>query len=83
MTRAQPCSGWCSAGRRQYLQNPIIAAWMDTTIRYTGIRLDQVDLDVWLTALHLSREQGLGAQVACSERAFLPVGSGHQRIGER
>ena len=58
-------------GRRQYLQNQIVAAWADTTIRYTGIRLDQADLDVWLTALHLSREQGFGARVVCSERAFL------------
>ena len=58
-------------GRRHYLQNQIMATWADTTIRYTGIRLDQADLDVWLTALHLSREQGLGARVVCSERAFL------------
>ena len=58
-------------GRRQYLQNQTVAAWADTTLRYTGIRLDQADLDVWLTALHLSREQGLGARVVCSERAFL------------
>ena len=63
--------GVVQRGRRQYLQNQIVAAWADTTIRYTGIRLDQADLDVWLTALHLSREQGLGARVVCSERAFL------------
>jgi hypothetical protein len=58
-------------GRRSYLQNQVMAAWADTTIRYTGVRLDQADLDVWLTALHLSREQGLGARVVCSERTFL------------
>jgi hypothetical protein len=58
-------------GRRQYLQNQVVAAWADNVIRYTGIRLDQADLDVWLTALHLSREQELGARVICSERAFL------------
>ena len=58
-------------GRRHYLQNQVMAAWADATIRYTGVRLDQADLDVWLTALHLSREQGLGARVVCSERAFL------------
>ena len=63
-------------GRRQYLQNQIVATWADTTLRYTGIRLDQADLDVWLTALHLSREQGLGARVVCSERClFAGVGS--------
>lgn len=58
-------------GRRHYLQNQVMAAWADATIRYTGVRLDQADLDVWLTALHLSREQGFGARVVCSERAFL------------
>jgi hypothetical protein len=63
--------GVVQRGRRKYLKRQIIATWPGTTIRYTGIRLDQADLDVWLTALHLSREQGLGARVVCSERAFL------------
>jgi hypothetical protein len=63
--------GVVQRGRRRYLKRQIMAAWLDTTIRYTGIRLDQADLDVWLTALHLSREQGLGTRVVCSERAFL------------
>jgi hypothetical protein len=59
--------GVVQRGRRRYLKRQIMAAWLDTTIRYTGIRLDQADLDVWLTALHLS----LGTRVICSERAFL------------
>jgi len=62
--------GMVRRGRRQYLQNQIVAAWAETTLRYTGIRLDQADLNVWLTALHLSRKQGLRARVVCSERAF-------------
>jgi len=63
--------GVVQRGRRKYLKRQIIATWPGTTIRYTGVRLDQADLDVWLTALHLSREQGLGTRVVCSGRAFL------------
>ena len=37
-------------GKRSYLERQIIAIWANTTIRYTGMRLDQADLDVWLTA---------------------------------
>lgn len=58
-------------GRRSYLERQIIAAWANTTIRYTGTRLDQADLDVWLTTLHLSRESGFGAQVRTSIGAML------------
>jgi hypothetical protein len=58
-------------GRRSYLERQIIAAWANTTIRYTGMRLDQADLDVWLAALHITRESGLGAQVRTSIGAML------------
>lgn len=58
-------------GRRSYLERQIIAAWANTTIRYTGMRLDQADLDVWLTALHITRESGLSAQVRTSIGAML------------
>ena len=34
------------------------------TLRYTGWRLDQADLDVWLAALHLAREHHLGTRVS-------------------
>ena len=53
-------------GRRRYLERQIIAAWANTTIRYTGMQLDQADLDVWLAALHIARESGLGAPVRTS-----------------
>ena len=58
-------------GRRSYLERQIIAAWANTTIRYTGMRLDQADLDVWLAALHITRESGLGAPVRTSIGAML------------
>ena len=58
-------------GRRSYLERQIIAAWANTTIRYSGMRLDQADLDVWLAALHITRESGLGAPVRTSIGAML------------
>lgn len=58
-------------GRRSYMERQVIAAWANTTIRYTGMRLDQADLDVWLAALHITRESGLGAQVRTSIGAML------------
>ncbi len=58
-------------GKRSYLERQIIATWANTTIRYTGMRLDQADLDVWLTALHITRESGLGAPVRTSIRIML------------
>ena len=63
--------GVVQRGRRSYLERQIIAAWANTTIRYTGMRLDQADLDVWLTALHITRESGLSAQVRTSIGAML------------
>jgi hypothetical protein len=63
--------GVVQRGRRSYLERQIIAAWANTTIRYTGMRLDQADLDVWLAALHITRESGLGAPVRTSIGAML------------
>lgn len=47
-------------GARPYLDRAEIHAQDGITIRYTGTRLDQGDLDVWETVLHLTREQALG-----------------------
>lgn len=47
-------------GSRAYLERAEIHAQDGTTIRYTGVRLDQGDLDVWETVLHLARLQALG-----------------------
>ena len=63
--------GVVQRGRRGYLERQVVAAWANTTIRYTGIRLNQADLDVWLAALHITRESGLGAQVRTSIGAML------------
>jgi hypothetical protein len=58
-------------GRRRYVDKALIASWPDISIRYTGINLDQSDLDVWLLAVHLARRQNLGSQIRFSAYGFL------------
>jgi hypothetical protein len=50
-------------GRRSALEGEILATWAGVVIRYTGWRLDQADLDVWLAVLHLARQRPLGEPV--------------------
>lgn len=52
--------GAIKKGARAYLERAEIHAQDGITIRYTGARLDQGDLDVWETVLHLARHQALG-----------------------
>lgn len=52
--------GAIKKGMRAYLERAEIHAQDGITIRYTGARLDQGDLDVWETVLHLTRHQALG-----------------------
>ena len=52
--------GVIAKGRRRYVEDEQIAALDGIEIRYTGQRLDQGDLDVWLTILHAVRLQALG-----------------------
>lgn len=47
-----------------------IASWPDVTISYTGLELTQPDLDVWLEALHMAKEQ-LGHKVVFTARGLL------------
>jgi hypothetical protein len=58
-------------GRRKALERAILATWEGVTIRYTGWRLDQADLDVWLAALHLAREHHLGVRVPVTVNEML------------
>lgn len=59
-------------GRRRALEREILASWPDAIIRYTGFRLDQADLDVYLEILHLAMRHGfLGAKITCSASAIL------------
>ena len=63
--------GVVQRGRRKALERAILATWEGVTIRYTGWRLDQADLDAWLAALHLAREYHLGVRVLVTVNAML------------
>ena len=63
--------GVVQRGRRKALEGEILATWEGVTIRYTGWRLDQGDLDVWLAALHLAREHHLGVRVPVTVNEML------------
>lgn len=46
-------------GKRRYMERELVAAMAGVEIRYTGVRLDQKDLDVWSAVLHVARTQSL------------------------
>jgi hypothetical protein len=52
--------GAIKKGPRAYLERQEIHAQEGIRIVYTGARLDQGDLDVWQTVLHIARRQSLG-----------------------
>jgi len=58
-------------GRRKSLEKEPIAAWRNCSVVYTGQELDQGDLDVWMQALRLMRDEELGTEVHFSARGFL------------
>lgn len=60
--------GAIGKGRRPYLERVNINALGGISIVYTGALLDQGDLDVWETVLHLARTQELGAE--CKVTAY-------------
>ena len=63
--------GAIARGRRPFLQRETIAALDGITIRQTGPRLDQADLDVWEQCLHLARVSGLGVRIEFTARGFM------------
>ena len=60
-------------GRRRYIKGEDLAAVDGVTIRYTGERLDQGDLDVWESVLHAVRLQELGSQCRLTSYALLKL----------
>lgn len=56
---------------RQYCVREKIAAWKGFKIHYTGQRLNQNDLDVWLNAIELLREGEAGERIQFTFRGFL------------
>jgi hypothetical protein len=53
--------GAIKKGPRRYMEGEEIAAQDGIEIRYTGQRLDQGDLDVWESILHVCRFQDMGS----------------------
>src|ERR1051325_9017610 len=45
---------------RQFMKEAVLASQDGIVIKYTGEQLNQADLDVWETIVHLAREQPLG-----------------------
>ena len=65
--------GAIQRGPRRYLRGEQIAALEGIEIRYTGERLDQGDLDVWETVLHIARLQEMGSQCRFTAYAMLKL----------
>jgi hypothetical protein len=56
---------------RRYMKREILASQRGIEIRFTGMQLDQSDLDVWEQALHLARQHPLGTRCDFTGRGFL------------
>ncbi len=56
--------------RRKYVKKMSIPAWEGTTITYTGERLNQYDLEVWMQCTHLHRMQKQPHTALTSQRGF-------------
>jgi hypothetical protein len=65
--------GAVAKGRRRYINGEDLAAVDGVTIRYKGERLDQGDLDVWESVLHVVRLQELGSQCRVTSYALLKL----------
>lgn len=65
--------GAIAKGRRRYINGEDLAAIDGITIRYKGERLDQSDLDVWESVLHVVRLQELGSQCRVTSYALLKL----------
>lgn len=58
---------------RRFLDRVELATNADSRLTYTGVQLDQGDLDVWLNLLHIARLQPMGNQVRCTAYKLLQV----------
>lgn len=56
---------------RQHIENRLIASVNGTSIKYTGLQLEQSDLDVWEQVLHLARQNPLGTVCQFKGGTFL------------
>jgi hypothetical protein len=58
-------------GQKKFHQRAILASWKGVEIRFTGLQLNQGDLDAWLQALHTARHVPAGKMVSFTARSFL------------
>lgn len=65
--------GAIAKGKRRFMKDEQIAAVEGVEISYTGERLDQGDLDVWESVLHLARSQSLGDECRVTSYALLKL----------
>jgi hypothetical protein len=65
--------GAIKKGPRRYMEKELVAAVDGVEIRYTGVRLDQGDLDVWESVLHAVRLQELGSECRLTSYALLKL----------
>lgn len=65
--------GAIKRGARRYMQDELVAAVDGVEISYTGQRLDQGDLDVWESVLHVVRMQELSSQCRITSYALLKL----------
>ncbi|WP_226439827.1 plasmid replication initiator TrfA [Pseudomonas syringae] len=56
-----------------FLQRAEIYTQRPTQMRYTGPRLDQGDLDVWITLLHIARQKQMGTSFKTSAYELLKL----------
>jgi hypothetical protein len=56
---------------RQYMKRALLTGQQGIEIRFTGMQLDQSDLDVWEQALHLARQHPLGTRCHFTAHGFL------------
>jgi|SRR5690554_2714367 len=63
--------GIIQRGRRKQYKREELAAWRGTQLRYTGETLDQADLDIWLQALDLIRDNEFGEPIYFTLNGFL------------
>ena len=65
--------GAIKKGARRYMEGEQVTALDGIDIRYTGQRLDQGDLDVWESVLHMTRLQEMGEQCRFTAYAMLKL----------
>lgn len=56
---------------RQFFKEAVLASQDGITVKYTGEQLNQGDLDVWETIVHLAREQPLGTVASFTAHELL------------